>query len=124
MPIWLVLLSFIIAWAPPGRAGEGAAPAEKAKIETLIQRMETMTDASFVRNGKEYDAKTAARFLRGKWDANSDEIRTAAEFIDKAATKSSTSGKPYLIKTKAGVETPAADFLKAELKKLEKPAAP
>ncbi|MDB6072149.1 MAG: hypothetical protein JWL81_3320 [Verrucomicrobiales bacterium] len=120
---WLLILLFtILSWTPAGWAGEAAAPAEKAKIESLILRMQTMTDASFVRNGKEYDAKTAARFLRGKWEANSDEIRTAADFIDKAATKSSTSGKPYMIKTKAGVETSAADFLKAELKKIEKPA--
>lgn len=118
---FLILFCAMFVHVPTSRAGEAAAPAEKAKIESLIKSMESMTDAFFVRNGKEYDAKTAARFLRGKWEANSDEIHTAVEFIDKAATKSSTSGKAYLIKTKAGVETPAADYLKAELKKLEKP---
>jgi hypothetical protein len=95
--------------------------AEKQKIEALISHVENLKDATFVRNGSDYEAKTAARFLRGKWSSNEDEIKTAQDFIAKAATGSSTSGKPYLIRFKDGREVPCADHLKAELAKMEAP---
>ena len=95
---------------------------ERQKIEALIKHVEELKDAKFVRNDTEHDAKTAARFLKGKWERNEADIKTAMDFIDKAATKSSTSGKPYLIRFKDGKEMPSADYLKTELKKLEKSA--
>ena len=94
---------------------------ETRKIEALIKRVEQLKDAVFVRNGTEYDAKTAATFLRRKWGSNKSEIKTAKDFIEKAASVSSTSGKPYLIRKKDGTETKSGDFLRAELKQLEKP---
>jgi len=97
--------------------------AEKDKIEALLAKIENLKDAVFVRNGSEYDAKTAAKFLRGKWQANTAEIKTAKDFIDKAATRSSTSGKPYVIKftDKSGKksDTKCSDYLLAELEKIE-----
>ena len=100
---------------------EDKALSEKEKIEQLIQRVENLQDAKFVRNGKEYDAKTAGKFLKGKWDANTAKIKTAQDFIEVAATKSSTSGKPYLIRYADGKEIPSAEFLTAELKAIESP---
>ncbi len=96
---------------------------EKEKIEALIKHVGDLDGAVFVRNGSDYDAKTAARFLRGKWDRASD-VKTARDFIDKVATKSSTSGKPYLIRLKDGKEVKSADYLVNELKKLEGGAKP
>lgn len=92
---------------------------ERQKIEALIRHIEEMKDAKFVRNGTEYDAKTAGEFLRSKWKSQRKDIRTARDFIEKAATKSSVSGKPYLIRKKDGVETKSADYLLLELEKLE-----
>lgn len=105
-------------------AGVDALPAadkqlsETQKIDSLIEQVKQLDGAKFVRNGKEYDAGTAAKFLRGKWDANASAIKTAADFIRVAATESSTSGKPYLIRHKNGTEQPSAEFLNAALKKL------
>jgi Family of unknown function (DUF5329) len=90
---------------------------EREKIEALIKHVEGLADAKFVRNGTEYDAKTAAKFLRRKWDSKKDEIKTAQDFIDKAASVSSTSGKPYLIR-KNGQDTKAGEYLMNQLKKL------
>jgi hypothetical protein len=98
-------------------SGEEIAASEKAKIEALISHIETLKGATFVRNGSGYDAKTAGTFLRGKWRANEKAIKTAADFISKAATKSSTTGVPYVIRIN-GVETPCAEYLNAQLKKL------
>ena len=80
-----------------------------------------MKGAKFVRNGTEYDASVAARFLRGKWEANENAIKTARDFIEKAATVSSTTGKLYMIRFTDGRVMKSNDYLVAELKKLENP---
>ena len=92
---------------------------EKQKIESLIKTVEAMPDAKFVRNGSEYPGATAAKFLRGKWNAQAADVKTAADFIDKIGTASGTSGSEYRIRYKDGKEVKSRDFLKAELKKLE-----
>jgi hypothetical protein len=90
---------------------------EKEKIEALIRHVENLKGASFIRNGKSADAKSAAKFLRGKWNAKEKEIKTADEFIAKVATVSSTTGKPYLIKFSDGREVKCGEYLTGELKK-------
>lgn len=94
---------------------------EKAKIEALIAHLEALKDATFVRNGSDANAVTAAKFLRGKWQANDKDIKTAADFIAKAGSVSTTTGKPYLIRFKDGTQTRCGDYLTAQLKKLESP---
>ena len=92
---------------------------ERAKIEALIAHLENLKDATFTRNGSDYDAKSAAKFLRGKWKSHDKEIKTAGDFIAKAATGSSTSGKPYMIRLKGGEPTACGDYLTAQLRKAE-----
>ena len=94
---------------------------EKEKIEGLIKKIGSLNDASFIRNGSTYDAKSAVKFLRGKWQAHETEIKTASDFIQKVGTGSGTTGRPYLIRFKDKREVPCADYLKEELKRLEKP---
>lgn len=92
---------------------------EKQKIEALIKQVANLKDAKFVRNGSTYDADSAATFLRRKWGANESEVKTARDFIDKVASFSGTSGKPYLIRFKDGGEIKSRDFLLAQLKTLD-----
>jgi hypothetical protein len=92
---------------------------EKQKIETLIKQVANLKDVKFVRNGSAYNADSAAVFLRRKWEANASEVKTARDFIDKVASFSGTSGKPYLIRFKDGKEIQSRDFLVAQLKKLD-----
>lgn len=92
---------------------------EKQKIETLIKQVANLKDAKFVRNGSSYNADSAAVFLRRKWQASESEVKTAQDFIDKVASFSATSGKPYLIRFKDGSESQSRDFLLAQLKKLD-----
>ena len=66
-----------------------------------------LKDAKFVRNGSIYEPAIAVRFLRGKWDANKADVKTVRDFIDKVATKSGTSGKPYVIRFNDGKEIPS-----------------
>ncbi len=94
--------------APPARS-------EEQKIEALLAFVAAQKDIRFVRNGSDYDAATAVKFLRAKWDRQKAEIKTVSDFIDKAATKSSTTGQPYLIRFKDKTEMPCADFLRKQL---------
>jgi hypothetical protein len=96
-----------------------APSAATAQIEALLGEIQSLKDASFIRNGSAYEAKTAVKFLRGKWDSRKSEIATAADFIEKAASFSSTTGKPYLIRFSDGKEVKCGDFLKEKLKKLQ-----
>jgi hypothetical protein len=93
---------------------------EKQKIELLIEHVARLKETKFVRNGSAYSAQTAAMFLRRKWQANESAVRTAQDFIDKVASFSGTSGKPYLIRMQDGTEVKSRDFLLATLSKLEK----
>ncbi len=109
------LLCFFLASSatlPAQAAGE-----EKTKIEGLISHIEGLESASFIRNGKDYTAANAGKFLRAKWQRDDKEVKTAADFIAKVATASGTTGKPYVIRFKDGKETPCADYLTAQLKK-------
>jgi len=92
---------------------------EREKIEGLIRIVGQLKTAKFVRNGWSYNSDTAAFFLRKKWEANETVIKTAREFIDKIASVSGTSGKPYLVRLKDGTELESRMFLLSELKKIE-----
>ena len=120
-PIRKVLAYFSLAWGL-GFAASGQACAagksEKEKIEALITHVEGLKKAVFIRNGKEYDCQSAARFLRQKWKAQEADVATAEQFIDRIASKSSTTGKPYLIRLPDKEAAPAGDYLRAELKRL------
>ena len=79
-----------------GFAG-GLAPVENQKIDFLINSIEALGDATFVRNGSAYDAKTAGDHLRLKLKRAGTRVRTADDFIRYCASVSSLSGVPYQI---------------------------
>lgn len=114
-----VLILILFALASASVSAQEKPATEQEKIEALIKHIDGLPDAKFIRNGTEYDAKSAAKFLRGKWDSNRKGIKTAKDFIEKAASVSGTTGKPYLIRFKDGKETKSGEYLTAELKKLE-----
>ena len=93
---------------------------ERQKIERLISSVQSLKDATFVRNGTEYDGKTAAEHVRTKWKAAGSKVKTARDFIRLAASKSSRSGKPYLIRFKDGREVESETYLTERLEEIEK----
>jgi hypothetical protein len=98
-----------------------SAPADETqKIEVLIQHVNDLRDATFIRNGSTYNSKSAATFLRRKWQANQSEVKTAGDFVDRVASISGTSRKPYLIRFKDGKEVHSREFLLAKLKSIER----
>ena len=117
----LTIISFflLVGLALPYFVQAQALPTgEKQKIETLIEQVAALTDATFFRNGAGYNATIAVTFLRAKWEANAAKVKTARDFIDNIASISGA-GKPYSIRLKDGREMIGRDFLLAELVKLE-----
>ncbi len=100
-------------------AGELAAE-EAARIEALIAAVEHLGDAAFIRNGQAHDSAVAAEFLRRKWQAQAAQVGSVEDFIEKVASFSSTSGRPYLIRFGDGRELPCSVFLRAERAKLQR----
>ncbi len=104
---------------PAGLPGQAGRLSDEERIDALIKTLEQLKDAIFIRNDEEYDAKSAADHLRMKWQYAGRRITTARQFITLVGTKSSVSGKPYLIRFEDGREMTSEAFLTAELEKLE-----
>ena len=98
--------------------GQPAPSAERKQIEALIEHIGALKEAKFIRNGSSYEPLTAVRFLRGKWNANLDKVKSARDFIDHVASISGTTGEPYLIRFKDGKVIHSRDFLLALLSKI------
>jgi len=93
---------------------------EKQKIESLIKNIENLQGAQFWRNGEYHTPKQAADHLRMKLEKAGNKIKTARQFIDNIATKSSISGDLYKIKFKDGKVVESRVFLNQKLIELEK----
>ena len=97
-----------------------AAPlTEQQKIDALIHRVETLPGAQFIRNGSAHDGKAAAEHLQMKRHYAGSRIKTAGDFIECCASRSSVTGLPYQIRFADGKTEDAAVFLRDELKLIE-----
>lgn len=99
-----------------------AAPpaSEQTLIDGLIQRVSTMRSMTFLRNGKPHDAAEAAKHMRAKFDHFKDEIATAEDFIERCASRSEMTGKPYQVRLQDGSLRDANAFLNAELRAMRR----
>ena len=115
---WSLLLFAAMALAAPYARAAGTADAasvEVRRIERLIDAVERSTDHRFIRNGVDYDAGSAARFLRAKWAYARERIRTAEDFVRDIGTRSSTTGSRYRVRGPDGREEDGAAFLARQL---------
>lgn len=88
---------------------------EQQKIDWLIDSVAALHDARFIRNGQVYDATRAADHLRLKLRFAGARVKTAEDFIDYCATRSSMSGRRYSIRFDDGRTVDAATFLRERL---------
>ncbi len=112
--------------APAGGTSASTAPApakaaltEQEKIAALLDAVAKAKDLAFVRNDTEWPASAARQLMESKYAKAKDKIRTAEEFIDQIASRSSTTGRAYLVKFKDGRTTESAYWLRAKLKEIE-----
>jgi Family of unknown function (DUF5329) len=101
------------AWADPTEH-------ERARIERLLDAVAQRQDIKFIRNGKDYSAAQGADFLRGKFNWNAEKVRTVQDFIEQIGTRSNLSGDPYKVRLADGRVLACADFLRQELRRIEK----
>jgi hypothetical protein len=95
-----------------------AAEADSAQkeIEYLIARLGS-SGCQFNRNGSWHTSERAVSHLKRKYDylLKRDLVPNAEAFIERAASESSVSGKPYLVKCGDAPAIPSAKWLREEL---------
>jgi hypothetical protein len=116
----LAAIGFLV-WLVFGARPAAAAKrpeAEQAKIDMLLSEIEN-ADATFVRNGSEYEGRKAASHLRTKLFFAGKRVQTARDFVTGVASHSEESGQPYEIRPRGGAARPLADWLLERLRRLE-----
>ena len=98
------------AWADP------LPPAAKAEVTALFGKL-TASSCEFNRNGDWHSAAEAKTHLERKLSYLEDKnlVKTAEQFIDLGASKSSMSGKPYLVRCGGAAPIESKAWLTREL---------
>lgn len=91
----------------------------RPEINQLIEAVEK-SGCTFHRNGKAHDAKDGADHLRLKLKRGGKYANTTERFIERLASKSSWTGKPYMIELPNGKQQTMQSWLEAELAKIRK----
>jgi hypothetical protein len=92
---------------------------EQQKIAYLIDSVATLQGATFIRNGREYDAKHAADHMRLKLRFAGSRVKTAEDFITYCGTGSSMSGTNYTIRFQDGRVVDSTTYLLGRLAEYE-----
>jgi len=85
-----------------------------AEIDFLLQRVAD-SNCLFVRNGHEYDGIAARKHLQMKRQRGRKYYASSEEFIERIASHSSWTGKPYLIRCGGEPESTAQAWFSALL---------
>ena len=89
---------------------------EKKKIELLISSVVHLKGAIFIRNGSEHNGKAAAEHLRMKLKNAGGRVQTADDFIRLCASKSYSTGNPYMIRLSNGKTIKSEEYFREKLK--------
>ena len=94
-------------------------PAARTEIDALLSRLET-SGCEFNRNGTWYPAGEARGHLLRKLKYLEDrgQVSSAEQFIERAASGSSMSGDPYLVRCGNGAPVQSATWLRSQLQTL------
>ncbi len=104
-------------------AADGMSDAAQQEISHLFVYLKS-SGCQFNRNGSWYGPQEAADHLNDKYQylIKKNRISTAEDFISEAATQSSMSGQPYLVKCGEAAPVESATWFRAELEKYRKSA--
>lgn len=114
--IFLVFLGVSDASSAP----DAVAQREIAELMKALQG----SHCRFQRNGSWYDDSEARSHLQRKYDQlrRRDLVDSAEQFIERAASRSSVSGKPYRIACPGQAEQNTSDWFAERLRMLRKPS--
>lgn len=115
-----VLLGALLWWPPAG-----AEPTAKlqSEVNSLLGSIAS-SGCEFYRNGTWYTSQKAVSHLRDKYKYLTDNnlVATTEQFIERGASESSFSGKPYQIRCNGGAPVNSGPWLHEKLAKLRGPA--
>ena len=105
-----------VYWLAAVCAAAPLSPAARAEIDELMSRLETSA-CEVNRNGTWYPAADARAHLLRKLEylEQRGAVQSAEQFIEFAASKSSVSNRPYLIRCKGNPPTETGMWLTAQL---------
>ena len=117
---FLIVASLAVIALPASAAPNAATQRE---ITGLMQALET-SGCRFQRNGTWYDAVAARGHLQRKYDylLKRDMVDSSEQFIDRAASRSSMSGKAYKVSCSGAPEQDASAWFLQQLRRLRTPA--
>jgi hypothetical protein len=109
-----VLLAAALVGLPVAHA------ATPVKVENEINRLLGAVEGSgceFYRNGSWYNSQDAVAHLRGKYKYLSERnlVNTTEQFIERAGSESSMSGRPYRIRCNGGSAVSSQQWLHEKL---------
>jgi hypothetical protein len=117
-----LLLAFVAlcmpAMGPPPSHAADTAALERERIHALLETLERSGHV-FIRNGSAHSARDARAHLEMKLDRAGDRVTTAEQFIDRLAARSSSTGRPYLIRLADGSTVEAGAWLRARLAEID-----
>jgi len=120
----LLFVSLASMFAVAG-AAMPLSPLARSEIDGLMSRLEA-SGCEFNRNGSWYPATEARSHLLRKLQYLEERgaVQSAEQFIELAATSSSVSGQPYLVKCDNGPPVPSGTWLRTQLQavRLARPA--
>jgi hypothetical protein len=110
----IVLTCLLVA---PAIVAAPLPPAARAEIDGLLSRLESSA-CEFGRNGSWYPATEAKSHLLRKLGYLEDKglVQTAEQFIERAASSSSVTGEPYLVRCGSDAPVQSGSWLRAQLK--------
>ncbi|MEZ2311764.1 DUF5329 domain-containing protein [Paraburkholderia sp. RCC_158] len=114
----IALIAIAVGMTITTEAGE-ARPVVQAEINSLLNRLET-SGCGFNRNGTWYSGIEAKSHMLAKlhYIESRTALQNTEQFIELAATRSSVSGKPYVVKCGNGPGEPSATWLTKQLQSL------
>jgi hypothetical protein len=117
----IAIYSFLLSGAVIAAPVPQPRPQTETEVAHLLDFVREST-CQFNRNDTWYDGKDARQHLEMKYDALAMKgmIGKAEDFIDKAASKSSLSGKDYQIRCQDGKTISSAQWLSDELMRFRK----
>ncbi|RPE81445.1 DUF5329 domain-containing protein [Vulcaniibacterium tengchongense] len=118
------ILLLLAACAAGPACAQSSTPAPAAReIEALIAAL-GRSNCEFQRNGRWHGAAEAQAHLRRKyeWLRRRDLAGSAEQFIERAGSRSSTTGQPYRVRCPGQPETGSAQWLRARLAESRHPA--
>lgn len=95
-------------------------PERTSGSTALIKSVEAQKGAVFIRDATVHPAHAAADQMGLKLGKAGDLVKTAEDFMEKCASKSSISGTPYEVRLAGGKSVPARTFLRPKLKEADR----